>query len=145
MLTLDELNALYRADHAASGVSSGDSAGPYTITEYTGERIVAWTEVGPSASRKGGAVAGMTIFRFFDAMAYMVTLSQSPKGTEAFTSDISIHFLRPAPVGRFVIDGRPLRFGRRASVVAVTVSSPQVPEGPVASGVVTYAPVFPPD
>jgi acyl-coenzyme A thioesterase PaaI-like protein len=58
---------------------------------------------------------------------------------------VSIHFLRPAPVGTFLIEGRPLRFGRRASVVAVTISSPEVADGPIAAGVVSYVPIFPAD
>ena len=142
-LTLDELREIYRVDQASSGVSAGEVGDVYAITEYDDERIVASTSVGDDNARKGGSVAGLAIFRFFDAMGYLVTLAQSPKGTEAFTCDVSIHFLRPAPVGSFLIEGRPLKFGRRASIVAVTVSSPLVTEGPVASGVVTYAPVFP--
>jgi acyl-coenzyme A thioesterase PaaI-like protein len=56
---------------------------------------------------------------------------------------VSMHFLRPGPIGTFVIEGRPLKFGRRASVVAVTVSSPEVSDGAIAAGVVSYAPIFP--
>ena len=142
-LTLEELQATYAADSDASGVSSaGDDYG-YNITEYDGERVVAWTEVSEQHTRKGGTIAGAVLFRFFDAVGYMVTLAQSPRGTEAFTTDVSMHFLRPGPLGRFIIEGRALRFGRRSSVVAITVSSPEVPEGPVASGVITFAPVFP--
>ena len=135
---------MYTADSNASGVSSSDEHFGYHITEYEGDRVVAWTEVSMRQhSRKGGTIAGAVLFRFFDAVGYMVTLAQSPKGTEAFTTDMSMHFLRPAPLGRFIIEGRALRFGRRSSVVAITVSSPEVPGGPVASGIVTFAPVFP--
>ena len=76
-------------------------------------------------------------------MGYLVTLSQSPRGTEGFTTDVAIHFLRPGPIGTFIIEGRPLKFGRRSSVVAVTVSLPEVADGPIAAGVVTYRPTFP--
>ncbi len=144
-LTLEELQETYRADSDASGVSSSDEEYGYNVTEYGGDRVVVWTEVSMQHSRKGGTIAGAVLFRFFDAVGYMVTLAQSPKGTEAFTTDVSMHFLRPGPLGRFIIEGRALRFGRRSSVVAITVSSPQVPEGPIASGVITFAPVFPKD
>jgi len=142
-LTLKELREIYNVDQASSGVSANERSDVYEITEYDDERIVATTDVGTDSSRKGGTVAGIAIFRFFDAMGYLVTLAQSPKGTEAFTADVTIHFLRPAPVGSFLIEGRPLKFGRRASIVSVTVSSPLVTEGPVASGLVTYVPVLP--
>lgn len=144
-LTLEELQETYMADSDASGVSSSDEEYGYNITEYDGDRVVAWTEVSMQHSRKGGTIAGAVLFRFFDAVGYMVTLAQSPKGTEAYTTDVSMHFLRPGPLGRFIIEGRALRFGRRSSVVAITISSPEVPEGPVASGVITFAPVFPKD
>ena len=142
-LTREELLAIHEADSDAAGISASGKGLGYDITEYDDGRIVAWTEVSAQHARKGGTVAGGTIFGFFEALGYMVTLAQSPHGTEAFTIDVSIHFLRPGPLGRFMIEGKALRFGKRSSVVAVTVSSPQVPEGPVASGIVTYAPIFP--
>ena len=142
-LTLEELRESFRADNLASGTAVTDGGDWLTIEEYTEDRIVASTDVTEEHARKGGTIAGNTLFRFFDAIGYLVTLAQSPKGSEAFTTDLSIHFLRPGPLGRFFIEGRPLKFGRRASVVAVTISSPLVPEGPVASGVITYAPAWP--
>ncbi len=142
-LTLEELTKAFGTDSSASGAAVTTGGDWLTIVEYTPDRIVARTEVAEEHTRKGGTVAGATIFHFFDAMGYLLMLSQSPKGTEGFTTDVSIHFLRPGPIGTFLIEGRPLKFGRRASVVAVTVSSPQVSEGPIAAGVVTYAPIFP--
>lgn len=141
-LSREELEEMYTADSAASGISADDER-RYHITEYEGDRLVAWTDVSTRHSRKGGTIAGGALFSFFDGVGYMVTLAQSPKGTEAFTTDVSMHFLRPGPLGKFIIEARALRFGRRSSVVAITVSSPEVPEGPVASGVITFAPVFP--
>jgi uncharacterized protein (TIGR00369 family) len=144
-LTLEELQDMFTADSNASGVSADDEW-RYNITEYDGDRVVASTELNSlQHARKGGTIAGVMLFRFFDAVGYMVTLAQSPKGTEAFTTDVSINFLRPGPLGKFIIEGRTMRFGKRSSVVAITVSSPQVPEGPVASGVIIFAPVFPKD
>src|SRR5437660_6059598 len=87
-LTLDELSAIFGVDRAASGVGADDEGDPFTIIEYTSERIVGSTEIRPEHSRKGGTIAGMTTFRLFDSMAYVATLAQSPKGTEAYTSDI---------------------------------------------------------
>ncbi|MGZ4764900.1 MAG: PaaI family thioesterase [Ilumatobacteraceae bacterium] len=142
-LTLEELKEAFGADSSASGEAVSTGGDWLSIDEYTPDKIVARTEIADEHTRKGGTVAGATIFRFFDAIGYLVTLAQSPKGTEGFTTDVSIHFLRAAPVGTFLIEGRPLKFGRRASVVAVTISSTEVSDGPVAAGVVTYAPIFP--
>src|SRR5689334_14645945 len=139
-LTLEELREAFGSDSSATGEAVSTGGDWLNIQEYAPDRIVVRTDVADEHTRKGGTVAGPTIFRFFDAIAYLVTLSQSPRGTEGFTSDVSMHFLRPGPIGTFLIEGRPLKFGRRASVVAVTVSSPQVPDGPIAAGVVTYAP-----
>lgn len=145
MLTLDELNAVYRADMAASGVSDKRPGAAPTVVELSRERIVIQVEASDRHTRKGGTVSGATIFSFFDSVGYMMTIAQAPKGSEAFTTDVSIKFLRPGPLGVFIIEGRPLKFGRRASVVAVTVSSPAVADGPIASGDITFAPIFPTD
>jgi uncharacterized protein (TIGR00369 family) len=142
-LTLEELTEAFGSDSSASGEAVSTAGDWLRIEEYTPDRIVVRTDVADEHTRKGGTVAGATIFRFFDVIGYLVTLSQSPRGTEGFTTDVSIHFLRPGPIGTFVIEGRPLKFGRRASVVAVTVSSPEVSDGAIAAGIVTYAPIFP--
>ncbi len=144
-LTLEELKEAFGTDSSASGEAVSTGGDWLTIDEFTPDKIVARTEIADEHTRKGGTVAGATIFRFFDVIGYLVTLAQSPKGTEGFTTDVSIHFLRAVPVGTFLIEGRPLKFGRRASVVAVTISSTEVSDGPVAAGVVTYAPIFPAD
>jgi uncharacterized protein (TIGR00369 family) len=142
-MSLEELRARYRADNAASGVTAAQGGAQLEIEQYGEDIIVAAAEVSNADARKGGTLAGGTIFRFFDAIGYMATLAQAPEGADAFTTDVSIHFLRPGPAGRVVVEARPLRFGRRSSVVAVTVHSPLVPDGPIASGHITFAPVFP--
>jgi acyl-coenzyme A thioesterase PaaI-like protein len=56
---------------------------------------------------------------------------------------VTIHYLRPGPLGRVDVEARPLKFGKRASIVAINVYSPAVPDGPIASGTITFAPIFP--
>src|SRR3974390_1845614 len=145
ILTRLEVDDVFRA-HDADSKQSAQSKGPsLTITEYSPARIVARAVATDEHSRRGGMVSGGVIFWFFDALGYMVTLAQSPHGTEALTSDVSIKFLRPGPVGPFVVEGVPLRFGRRSSVVGITISSPLISDGPVASGIITFFPIFPSD
>jgi uncharacterized protein (TIGR00369 family) len=140
--TLEELQAEYDAGSDASG-SATTGGHRLSVVELTEERLVAEQTVRGDAVRVGGVVSGVTLFRVFDGTAYLVTLAQTPKGqAAAFTVDASIQFLRTAPVGPLLATGIPLRFGRRLSVVDVTIRSASVPDGPVAHGVVTYAPHF---
>ena len=112
------------------------------IDEYSVQRIVARASFEEGHTRPGGMVAGPILFTLADTMAYFVTISHSPKGSEAFTTAISMEFLRPAPVGVLLVEGRVLRFGRRSCVVDTVIHCSGRDE-PVAHAVVTYAPVFP--
>ncbi len=134
--TPDELLARY---HKAMG---GRPVAALEIDEYSIQRIVARARFEDGHARPGGMVAGPILFTLADTMAYFVTISRSPKGSEAFTTSISMEFLRPAPVGVLLVEGRLLRFGRRSCVVDTFIRR-SGREEPVAHAVVTYAPVFP--
>jgi uncharacterized protein (TIGR00369 family) len=111
------------------------------IAEYTEQRLLLRALLDQGHTRPGGMVAGPMLFTLVDTAAYFVTISRSPKGSEAFTTSISMEFLRPARVGTLHVEGRLLRFGKRTCVVDALV---RPPEGdPVAHAVVTYAPLFP--
>jgi uncharacterized protein (TIGR00369 family) len=112
------------------------------IAECSAQRIVARATFEDGHTRPGGMVAGPILFTLVDTMAYFVTISRSPKGSEAFTTSISMEFLRPAPVGVLLVEGTLLRFGRRSCVVDTAIHRSER-EQPVAHAVVTYAPVFP--
>jgi uncharacterized protein (TIGR00369 family) len=134
--TPEELLARY---HKAMG---GRPVAALEIDEYSVQRIVARATFEDGHARPGGMVAGPILFTLVDTMAYFVTISRSPKGSEAFTTAISMEFLRPAPVGELLVEGSLLRFGRRSCIVDTTIHRPGRDE-PVAHAVVTYAPVFP--
>ena len=114
------------------------------IDEYSLQRIVVRAQFEFEHTRPGRMVSGPNLFMLADASAYFVTISRSPKGSEAFTASISMEFLRPAPIGVVFAEGRLLRFGRRLCVVDTLIRLAE-PEEPVAHAVVTYAPVFPND
>ncbi len=133
--TPEELLARY---HKAMG---GRPVATLEIDEYTAQRIVASARFSDGHTRPGGMVAGPILFTLADTMAYFVTISRSPKGSEAFTTSISMEFLRPAPVGVLIVEGRLLRFGRRSCVVDTTIRRAEREE-PIAHAVVSYAPVF---
>jgi uncharacterized protein (TIGR00369 family) len=134
--TSEELLAGY---HKAMG---GRPVATLEIDEYSEQRIVARARFEDGHTRPGGMVAGPILFTLADTMAYFVTIAHAPKGSEAFTSSISMEFLRPAPVGVLVVEGRLLRFGRRSCVVDTAIRRAGREEL-IAHAVVTYAPVFP--
>ncbi len=139
---LEELRIVHDAGNAASAVSTGMPQPD--IIELNEDRLVVCQRVDADHTRDGGAVAGLTLFRLVDLTGYLVTVAQTPKGgSSPFTVDVSMRFLRLAPVGELVAVGRGLRFGKRLSVVDVAISSPLVPDGPVAAATITFAPAFP--
>ncbi len=141
-MTLAELRDRHESSIAESGTRSDRSAF-LSIDDYGDDLIVASASFLDGHTRPGGTIAGPVLMTMVDTIGFMVTIAQAPPGTETFTTDISMQFLRPAPMGLLVVEGRPLRFGKRSSVISATVRSPQVHDGPVATAVVTFAPVFP--
>lgn len=137
--TREELEARHQK---ATGGRTGSGVAGLRIEEYSDERIVARASFEDTHTRPGGMVAGPILFSLADSVAYFVTISRSPKGSDAFTASISMEFLRPAPLGILSVEGRLLRFGKRSCVVDVGIRSDSS-EDLVAHAVVTYAPVFP--
>ncbi len=50
------------------------------------QRIVVRARFEHDHTRPGGMVSGPNLFTLADAMAYFITMSRSPKGSEAFTA-----------------------------------------------------------
>jgi acyl-coenzyme A thioesterase PaaI-like protein len=136
--TRDELQEHFLA---LVGKSLGDP-GTLAIHDYTAALIVATTTFDTSHLRPGGIVSGPSIFGIVDQMAYLVTMSRAPKGSNGFTSAVAMQFLRPALVGTLRVEGRLLRFSKRSSVVDTVLYGDSLDE-PVAQAVVTYVPQFP--
>ena len=120
----------------------GNPVAALEMDEYSVQRIVVRARFEHEQTRPGGMVSGPNLFTLADAMAYFVTMSRSPRGSEAYTSSISMEFLSPAPVGVLFVEGKLLRFGRRSSVVDTLIWRAEG-AAPIAHAVVTYAPVFP--
>jgi uncharacterized protein (TIGR00369 family) len=121
---------------------SGRPVAGLEIEECTEERMLVRAELIEGHTRTGGMVAGPILFTLADTVAYFVTISLSPKRSEAYTTSLSMEFLRPAPTGVLLVEGRALRYGKRACVVDTLIRRADRDE-PVAHAVVTYAPVFP--
>jgi uncharacterized protein (TIGR00369 family) len=136
--TRDELQTLFLG---MAGRAVGDF-GILSIDQYSEDLIVASAQFDDSHLRPGGVIAGPNLFMVVDSMGYLVTMSRAPKGSNGFTSAISMQFLRPAPLGGLRVEGRLLKFGKRGSVEDTVIYSAALEE-PVAQGVVTYVPLFP--
>jgi uncharacterized protein (TIGR00369 family) len=136
--TRDELQAVFLGMTGRTG----DEPGLLSIETYGEDVIVASASFDDSHLRPGGVVAGPNLFMLVDMMGYLVTMSRAPKGSNGFTSAVSMQFLRPAPMGILRVEGRLLKFGKRRSVVDTVLYGDGL-DGPVAQGVVTYVPLFP--
>ena len=136
--TRDELQEYFLT---FTGFSHGDP-GVLSIQGYSAESIVATTTFDESHLRPGGTVAGPAIFSVVDQMGFLVTMSRAPKGSNGFTTAVTMEFLRPV-VGTLRVEGRLLRFGKRSSVVDIVLYGDSLDE-PVVHAVVTYLPQFPP-
>ena len=136
--TRDELQAIFLGMTGGTG----DDPGILSIENYDENVIVARARFDDSHLRPGGVIAGPNLFMAVDMMGYLVTMSRAPKGSNGFTSAVSMQFLRPAPMGVLRVEGRLLKFGKRSCVVDVVLYSEGL-DGPVAQGVVTYVPQLP--
>lgn len=87
--------------------------------------------------RAGGTVSGPALVALADTTLYLVTLSVVGLEPLAVTSDLSIRFLRRAPPGPIVAEGRALRARGRLIVGEVTMSREGEDE-PIAHATGTY-------
>ena len=92
----------FGTDSSASGEAVSTGGDWLSIDEYAPDKIVARIKIADEHTHKGGTVAGATIFRFFDAIGYLVTLAQSPKGTEGHRRAMA-HRKRRTKLARFCI------------------------------------------
>jgi acyl-coenzyme A thioesterase PaaI-like protein len=109
-----------------------------TLQVLEERRLVAHRRPHDFDNRPGGIINGPALMGFIDAAGWMFAVAHQPPGSDAFTMDISMQFLRGAPVGELLVEVLALRVGGRTAVLDATVTSPSVPEGPVAHAVVTF-------
>jgi uncharacterized protein (TIGR00369 family) len=136
--TIDELQQAYLTLINKSEVSPGI----VSVKECSEELIVGVTRLDDTHQRPGGIVSGPTLFSVVDTIAFLVTLAHSPKGSNGFTSAVSMHFLEPARVGEIRVEGRLLKYGKKSCVVDALVFNDGQTQ-PAAQAVVTYSPIFP--
>jgi uncharacterized protein (TIGR00369 family) len=134
--TLDDLQAWFDSRQSLGG--SRPSERLVTLELLDERRLVARRRPHEFDLRPGGIVNGPALVTLVDAAGWMMAVAHQPPGSDAFTTDLSMQFLRGAPVGELRVEVKALRVGGRSAVVDATVTSPAVAEGPVAHAVLTF-------
>ena len=88
--------------------------------------------------RAGGIVNGPTIMTLADMAFYAAVLSRVGLEAMAVTVDLSVRFLRPAPLGAITAEARLIRCGRRLAIGEITIES-EVSHKAVAHATGSYA------
>jgi uncharacterized protein (TIGR00369 family) len=134
--TLDDLQAWFDSRQRSAG--SRPSQRLVTIEVLEEGRLVAHRRPHEFDLRPGGIINGPALVSFVDAAGWMMAVAHQPPGSDAFTADMSMQFLRGAPVGELRVEVKALRVGGRTAVVDATITSPAVTDGPVAHAVLTF-------
>ena len=134
--TLDELQAWFDSRQASGG--SRPTERLVTIEVLEQDRLVARRRPHEFDLRPGGIINGPALVTLVDATGWMMAVAHQPPGSDAFTADLSMQFLRGAPLGDLRVEVRALKVGGRSAVVDATVTSPAVHDGPVAHAVLTF-------
>lgn len=108
------------------------------ITEAETGRIALELVCGPSELRPGGFISGPTMMAIADTAGLMGVFSQTGMTAPAFTTALSIDFLRPARGGTLYARAEVVKFGRTLSVINVSLRGSDN-DKPSAQAVVTYA------
>jgi uncharacterized protein (TIGR00369 family) len=134
--TLDDVQAWFDSRQALGG--SRPDPRVVTLELLEEDRLVARRRPYELDLRPGGTINGPALVAFVDAAGWMMAVAHQPPRTDAFTTDISMQFLRAAPAGELRVEVKALRVGGRTAVVDATVMSAAVGEGPVAHAVLTF-------
>jgi uncharacterized protein (TIGR00369 family) len=134
--TLDDLQAWFDSRQHSAG--SRPSERLVTVEVLEEGRLVAHRKPHEFDLRPGGVIHGPALVSLVDAAGWMLAVAHQPPGTDAFTADLSMQFLRGAPVGELRVEVKALKVGGRTAVVDATITSPAVADGPVAHAVLTF-------
>ncbi|GLQ20982.1 PaaI family thioesterase [Algimonas porphyrae] len=108
------------------------------ITEAETGRVALTLSCGPAELRPGGFISGPTMMAIADTAGLMGVFSHTGMTAPAFTTALSIDFLRPAKGQQLHAWADVVKFGRTLSVINVTLRGSDN-DKPSAQAVVTYA------
>ena len=75
----------------------------------------------PELERFGGIMHGGALASLADTASAFAVLSILEPGEQTVTVDLTLHYLRPATVGKLTANARVLRAGRRVATVSVEI------------------------
>lgn len=102
------------------------------VIEHVGQDgVVLSLEAKDRHLRPGGTVMGPTLMMLADTVIYLAILSRVGPRALAVTTSLEMHFLKKAPPGRLVVEGRLRKLGSRLAVGTASIRS----EAPGAHGV----------
>lgn len=108
------------------------------ITQAETGRVSLHLTCGPSELRPGGFISGPTMMTLADTAGLMGVFSHTGMTTPAFTTSLSIDFLRPGQGERLIATANVVKFGRTLSIINVTLKGSDMHKH-CAQAVVTYA------
>lgn len=96
-----------------------------TVEELTSERLVvrgSYTQIGRPGVSGDGVIPGPVQMAMADGFGWMLTVQSLPVGSDAYTIDMSMQFLRPLPTGEFAARCETLRWSPRRTVLTVALA-----------------------
>ncbi len=72
--------------------------------------------------RPGGTILGPAQVTLVDGLAWLLLVSHMPTGADAYTTDLSVQFMRAVALGRVRAHVKIQRLGRRRAVVSTVIS-----------------------
>jgi uncharacterized protein (TIGR00369 family) len=93
-------------------------------------------EVRDELRQNQGVVHGGAVASLIDTAAAFAVITQLELNERVTTTDLTIHYLRPANAGRLTATARIVRGGRRLFVISVEVTNDR--QIPVATAVTSY-------
>ncbi|MDO8392710.1 MAG: PaaI family thioesterase [Actinomycetota bacterium] len=121
-------------DHAIE--ASGQKGPTFTIVELTERQLRLRFDLGHQFTRPGGSITGPALFGMIDTVGWLMAVAHSGPGTDAFTTDVNVQYLRPVLAGQVELVGNLLRRGRRH---VFDVSVDPGADGPAVHAVIAFA------
>ncbi|MCK6549986.1 PaaI family thioesterase [Myxococcota bacterium] len=116
---------------------SGHASGYRCVELGEGYAVARWT-YDPTTLRPGGFISGPTQFALADLALWFLSFTVVGVAPMAVTSELAIHYLRPAVGGDLIARAELLRAGKVNIKGAVRVWIDGAPERPVAFATGTY-------
>ena len=95
------------------------------IEELTDDHAVvrgSYSQAGRPGATGAGVIPGPVQMAMADGFGWILSVAPLPPGSDAYTIDMSMQFLRPLPVGPYVARCSLLRWSPRRSVVTIDIA-----------------------